>query len=218
MISNHMENNYVDRIQNIEKTFYQMNTSGGPYNTNLKNNKDKDSFSLFSKINSSIMIPEHPHPLFSCLIQERSKKSPSWSCNNCGCNYLNSVPSFYCTACDYDMCQKCLLQHPLYKINYYNYKQNQKFELNIDKTNNNYRPDIHEHLMALIKFDIQNPGNEFIKCKKCKGPILINEEFYYCSLCNFYVCQKCFNPLNFDPKKINPNFNDGAQNEGRPGA
>ena len=104
--------NYINRIRNMEDMFYQMNPNNGPININMKNNRN----SLISKINNSIMVPKHPHPLYSCFTPERSQQSQFWTCNNCFCKYTFQVPSFYCTACDYDMCQKCLYEHPLYKI------------------------------------------------------------------------------------------------------
>ena len=182
--------NYLNRIREIENGFYQMNSSNGPYDINLR----KNNLSLISKINNSIMIPEHPHPLYSCFTTERSKQVSFWLCDYCSCKYSFSVPSFYCTACDYDMCQKCLFQHPFYKIETYNYGQNEKFLLNnVNKNNKNYKLDIHEHIMALIQLENYNSEKYSIKCKKCRGYIENIESFYYCSLCNYYVCKKCFN-------------------------
>ena len=186
--------NYINRIRNMEDMFYQMNPNSDPININMKNNRN----SLISKINNSIMVPKHPHPLYSCITPERSKQLQFWTCNNCFCKYTFQIPSFYCTACDYDMCQKCLYEHPLYKIEIYNYNQNEKFLLNNVNVNNaNYKPNIHEHPMALILFENSFSEEFCIKCQKCKNFIKNTEAFYYCSLCNFNVCQNCFkNQLN----------------------
>ena len=166
-----------------------MDTFNGQVNLNFKDN----TTTLLRRIDSSIMIPDHPHPLYSCLTPERNKPNSYWSCGYCSCKYLFSVPSFYCTACDYDMCQKCLFQHPFYKIEIYNYDQNEKFVLNnINQNNNNYQPDIHEHVMALIQFENYNSEKFSIKCKNCRNFIENIEAFYYCSLCNYYVCKNCF--------------------------
>ena len=181
--------NFINRIRNMEDMFYQMNPNSGPFNINMKNNKN----SLISIINNSIMVPKHPHPLYSCFTPERSQQSQFWTCNNCFCKYTFQVPSFYCTACNYDMCQKCLYEHPFYKIEIYNYNQNEKFLLNNVNTNNaNYKKNIHEHPMALILFENYFSEEFCIKCQKCKNFIKNTEAFYYCSLCNFNVCQNCF--------------------------
>ena len=209
---NQEKNKFVDQIQNLERTIYGMNIGGGPYKINMK--KEQNSNSLISKINDPIIIPEHPHPLVSCFTPERSEKMSYWICDNCGLKYEYTVPSFYCTSCDYDICQKCIFQHPLYKINCYNYGQNEKFQIKIDKNNKNYRINIHEHIMALIKFDHADSGNgAFSGEKYCICGEVIPDTFYFCSLCNFYVSPKCFDSLNIDWGHVNPNFNGGNQNE-----
>ena len=105
--------NYVNHIQTIENIFSQLKPNSGPYNINMKNDKSL----LMSQINRSVMIGEHPHPLFECYTPGRIK-AHIWFCKNCKCKYSYSVPSFYCTACDYDMCQRCMSMHPAYKIKY----------------------------------------------------------------------------------------------------
>ena len=44
--------------------------------------------------------------------------------------------------------------------------------------------------------------NSVIHCRNCKGNVKVTEAFYYCSLCNYYICTKCF-----DNSKPMPNFN-----------
>ena len=212
MEPNQKKNNFVDQIQKLERTIYEMNRNGGPYDINLQN--EQNSNSLFSKTNEPIIIPEHPHPLINCFNQVRIDASSIWICDNCGCKYKCSVPSFYCTSCDYDMCQKCIFQHPIYKINFYNYGQNEKFELNFDNTNVNYRPNIHGHIMTLIRFDHGNQNLALKEKKYCICGVELKETFYYCSICNFYLCRNCFDPLNFDVNKFNPNFKKNNSPEG----
>ena len=47
---NNMKVDHIEQIQNLEKIFYKMDTTGGPYNLNMKN----DDTSLISKINYRI--------------------------------------------------------------------------------------------------------------------------------------------------------------------
>ena len=210
MSSNPMMNkvkvDHIEQLQNLEKIFYKMNSTGNPYNLNLKN----DGSSLISRINNTIMIPEHPHPLFSCLTPERNLQSSCWNCKNCGCKYLYSVPSFYCTGCDYDICQKCIAQHPIYKVKFYNFSQKEIFVLDKIVNKQNYRPNIHGHVMALIKFEGSNAKIQPFPCRKCNVKINSTDAIYFCSLCNFYVCKNCFNVKNMqtilNPNDINPQF------------
>ena len=57
------------------------------------------------------------------------------------CNYNFNIPSYYCTACDYDLCQKCLLQSQLFKIQIYDYseeKQNLLFQTKLNNIKSKY--------------------------------------------------------------------------------
>ena len=55
-----------------------------------------------------------------------------------------------------------------------------------------YRPNIHNHPIVKI---IREPSFTEIKlkCNFCYKELLKNEEFHYCTLCNFFVCVNCFN-------------------------
>ena len=190
-----VNNNFVNHINNLETIFYQINPNEGPYNINFKT----DQSLLMSGISNSVLIPEHPHPLYSCFTPQRAD-TKLWYCNHCNCKYYYSVPSFYCTACDYDMCQKCMFQHPVYKIQRYIYNQKEKFILknvNMIKKYQYYIPNIHEHIVTLIQMENYKSNNNInnnyvMHCRICKGDIKIIESFYYCSLCNYYLCKNCF--------------------------
>ena len=161
---------------------------GNYYEYNLKSDKE----TLLNRINSSIMIDFHGHPLFSCFTPQRANCSQYWTCFQCKCNYSYKVPSFYCTACNYDLCQKCLMQCKLFTIQMYDYSKNEY--KNIDMNPNQLNTYAHNHCMTLIQPENYNTdGNYVIHCKSCRCDIKSKEYFYYCSLCNFYICQNCFN-------------------------
>ena len=160
---------------------------GNYYEYNLKSDKE----TLLNRINSSIMIEFHAHPLFSCFTPQRANCSQYWTCFQCKCNYSYKVPSFYCTACNYDLCQKCLMQCKLFTIQMYDYSKNEY--KNIDMNPNQLNTYAHNHCMTLIQPENYNTdGNYVIHCKSCRCDIKSKEYFYYCSLCNFYICQNCF--------------------------
>lgn len=175
-------------IENFESLFFKLNQNNAhPYDITMSNNKGILTF-IF---NNSLIVPEHPHPLLRCFTPERKQKFQYWICKECQCKYFYNVSSYYCTFCDYDMCQRCMLLHPVYKVQMYFYN-NEKFKMNnnININNVNYRPFIHEHVMALIQMENFNSN---IKCMKCQKNIQNIEHFYYCSLCNFFICKECFN-------------------------
>ena len=178
---------YKSKIQSIIDAFNSIQ-QGQICNFNIKS----DDGLLLNRINSSIMIETHDHPLYSCFTPNRANSSQCWTCNYCGYNYNFTVPSFYCTSCNYDLCQKCLIQFPLYKIHMYDYSKNEFLNFNITQGNNNLN--VHNHRLALIKIENYNLNSKYyIHCRICRGNIANTDQFYYCSLCNFYVCQSCFN-------------------------
>ena len=177
-------------IQILENNLSQVAPNNNqPYNFNLHT----DPNLLLYLINTSIVVPDHNHPLYSCFTPEKQQFSNFWTCKKCQCKYVNNVPSFYCTACDYDLCQKCILALQVYQIQRYNYSMNINFNFNCNPNHRNYKPNIHNHAMALINIENYNNPPYILHCKKCSRDIISSECFYYCSLCNFYICQQCFN-------------------------
>ena len=212
-------NRYNNKIQGILNGFNQLQP-GGMCDFNMK----CDNGFLISRINSSIMIKFHQHPLYSCFSPLRANSSQFWTCNYCGSKYNYTVPSFYCTACDYDLCQKCLIQCQLYEIIMYDYSKNEFLNFTMTQNDGNYNLSVHNHRLALIKIEIYDPNNKYyIHCKACKGNIKNTDQFYYCSLCNFYLCEKCFIPdqnnnnnnQNFNNLPFNgfPNCNNNVNNQ-----
>ena len=178
------------------------------YSINM-NNMKSDSFSLLNKITSSIIIEAHPHPLYSCYVI-RNQNFNCWTCNNCGNNYELNIPSFYCTYCDYNFCQNCLMQYPLYKIRFYDYSKNGDFNADMNQNNSNYYNfNIHKHSLAVIQMENYENNKYIIHCKACKGNIKSSDSFYYCTLCNFYVCANC---INNSQKAQQVNQNQNSQN------
>ena len=103
--------NYTNFMNNLCNELNQM-CPGKPYELNMKSNCSM----LLNRINSSIMVGYHAHPLYSCYTPQRANSNNWWTCQQCGCNYFYTVPSFYCTACNYDLCQKCILSCKLFQI------------------------------------------------------------------------------------------------------
>ena len=185
-------------------------------NTENNNNKRPNKYLLINKIRDPIIIDFHAHPLHCCFTIERGAFSEFWTCKNCGNNYSFDIPSFYCTYCDYDLCQNCLMGLPLGKIKFADGKCN--FKVYVNKNHPNYRPNFHQHPLALVKLEeyFYNDKN-IIRCKRVpgfdnNGKKIGNEEiqlnkhsFYLCSLCNYYICKDCF-------QNCNQNFNNKINN------
>ena len=185
--------------QNIQSTWQnmQINTNMNllaPNEINLNNMTN-----ILSLINLPIVVPCHnQHPLINCKTPGRAELSKFWICNNCMGSYSYSVPSFYCTACDYDLCQRCFLCLSAFMIAVYNYQFGNMYASQQFTNMSHYHQNIHNHPIVKI---IKEPSFSEIqlKCNFCYKALLKNEAFHYCTLCNFCVCVNCFN-MNQMPK------------------
>jgi hypothetical protein len=106
----------------------------------------------------------------------------------------------------------------------YDYSKNEFLNVTMTQNEGNNNLSVHNHRLALIKIEIYDPNNKYyIHCKACKGNIKNTDQFYYCSLCNFYLCEKCFIPdqnnnnnnQNFNNLPFNgfPNCNNNVNNQ-----
>ena len=194
--------------QNIQSTWQnmQINTNMNllaPNEINLNNTTN-----ILSLINLPIVVPCHnQHPLINCKTPGRAELSKFWICNNCMGSYSYSVPSFYCTACDYDLCQRCFLCLSAFMIAVYNYQLGNMYASQQFTNMSHYHQNIHNHPIVKI---IKEPSFSEIqlKCNFCYRALLKNEAFHYCTLCNFCVCSNCFN-MNQMPKM--PKFVDNPE-------
>ena len=88
------------------------------------------------------------------------------------------------------MCESCLLNNKLSDKKLYNYNSNL-----FNNINNSLQPfqwtilfPCHNHYLTLIK---KINENYCWTCDFCEQTYGNNESFYYCSLCNFHLCQNC---------------------------
>ena len=169
----------------------------------LKINLNKMN-NLLCLINMPIVIPQHPdHPLINCTTPGRIIINDKWKCNNCKIFYSIDVPSFYCTVCDYDLCQKCILNMRARDISVYNFQDdaNLNYSLKDYSKSQFYKHDIHGHPIVKIKREPCFVENK-LNCNFCTKILNETEEFYYCSFCNFCLCINCYN------HKVNNFVND----------
>jgi hypothetical protein len=152
--------------------------------------KDK---SMMSNINAPIIIYCHPHPLVCCLTDERRNFSSSWKCNICSNSFSYDIPSFYCTFCDFDICKNCIGKCPLNEIKIFD--ENDKSFMNIEQNNTfacQKKYLNHKHLLTLIK---RTNINFSWRCNNCYSIKTSDIPSYYCSLCDYDICQECFNGI-----------------------
>ena len=203
-MSNPMFNN-MNQINNMGGLNAMVGSQNSLYNQNFQqtwNNMQQNQVQLIetnfnnlnnilSLINLPVLLPYHSHhPLINCKTPGRAKPGSYWKCNSCGSDYSYNVPTFYCTNCDFDLCQKCFLSLYAYQIVVYNYN------MGIIQENNNtnpnfYNPKIHNHPMVLILREASYYTSN-LKCNLCIKEINKQEPFNYCSLCNYCICNNCY--------------------------
>ena len=188
MMAQSGNNLYCQTFQNTWQNMQQ--------NVNLIETNFNNMSNILSLINLPIVVPYHnQHPLINCKTPGRKEISQYWICNNCRNSYSYNVPTFYCTACDFDLCQKCLLSLSAFMIAIYNYNQSYIYASKEFANNKCYKPNVHNHPIVRI---IREPTYSSIelKCNACFKNLQKEEAFYYCSLCNYCLCIGCYNNLN----------------------
>ena len=166
---------------------------------------------ILSLINLPIIVPYHAeHPLINCKTPGRiSEKYNFWQCDSCKSQYSYDVPTFFCTACDFDICQKCILSLGAFWIIIYNYNLGNLSEAKIDEessyTMKHLNKKIHHHPTIKI---IREPSyyENKIRCNLCLKEIQKDENFYFCSLCNYSVCINCYNSKGQEKFVENPEY------------
>ena len=190
---NNMQNNPNNLYSyNLNQTWQNMQPQAKLINTNMNN-----MLNILSLINFPVVVPYHnEHPLVNCYTPDRVKMFKDWICDICSSRYTFNVPSFYCTACDFDLCQKCFLGLGAYQIVIYNYATGNLAQLNQKfKNSKNLNEKLHNHPMIKIKRERTHFTID-LKCNHCLKDFQNDDEFYYCSLCNYCICNTCFDKSN----------------------
>ena len=164
----------------------------------MKNNND-----IISLLNFPILIKTHEHPLILCS----TKRAEGWSCDECSSSFKSYQPSFYCTFCDYDLCQNCLGNLRLNDIKKYKvYLSNFRNLKSVSKTIFNWQIQFPKHIHLLSSIKKTNNFCQF--CNECKKEYNDNFFSYYCSLCDYNICEECFSK-NKNTLRANISKNDG---------
>ena len=141
-------------------------------------------------INFPIKIDEHEHPLLLCNCQRNNN---NWICNKCSSNYTSCIPSFYCTYCDYNLCQKCLGELKLNQI-----KRSDEniiifnnFNMLVNNNCFTWQKKIPSHIHSLSL--IRRVNNKSWTCDNCNQTYKNEKKLlFYCSLCDYNLCSKCY--------------------------
>ena len=129
-----------------------------------------------------VTVKEHKHKLIYCLT------NISWKCNSCNLKYKKEIGKYYCSLCDYSMCESCHYQKK--------YFMKKSFRKGTKPSNESvnvhfFDTDLHEHRLVYCRssrhFAYFNEWN----CDNC-GETFENKIWsFYCTLCDFDLCADC---------------------------
>ena len=181
-----LKSQYETRIM-IKRAFKNRivtQTAAGGNNTNNEE-EPLQTFSEFMKEvdnDIGIIAKEHKHILVYCLTIN------DWKCNICNENNTKDKGKYYCSVCDYNMCEKC------HEKNKYFIKKS--FPQGTKPSNSNItepflNTDYHEHKLVFCraskKFEFFNGWN----CNNCMEGYDNDIWLYFCSLCDYNLCLRC---------------------------
>ena len=135
----------------------------------------------------------HSHPLLYCRSSRHNDNLNIWRCNNCGLIFANRIWSFYCTYCDFDLCIFCA-----------------KKLVPEDDLLNGWGIKMEEHVHTLIYLI----NNRNWSCNICHTCFNSNTGKYYCSICDYNVCNSCKEKRNNEKKYLSLNCNSKNYSEG----
>ena len=147
--------------------------------------EDIPTFLQFLRIKDrgqAIAVNEHNHKLVYCMTRL------DWTCNICNKNYKKEDLKYYCSLCNYNMCQEC---HEKGK-----YFMKKSFSPNISLANPKidrdiFQTDYHEHKLVYCR-----TSRSFIYlngwiCDNCRENFHNNKWSFYCTICDFDLCGEC---------------------------
>ncbi len=152
----------------------------------LMNEENKSNSGMNEFINKKlhaigIKIKEHQHKLIYC------KTNFDWTCKECFKKWSKTEPRFFCSICDYNMCNNCRKSKNYYKI--VNIPSsalpsNNKINILFIKSSG------HEHRLVYCRTKRTAKHIGWF-CDKCKGNF--NEKIwtFYCTQCDYDLCSNC---------------------------
>ena len=177
-------------------------------NCTKPNNSSKEGKLRRPKYNPRIHFntSQHQHYLICMKLINRNNHLKCFSC-------LKNIPAqdklFYCTKCDFRLCQRCKIieengekwqfhtcwhEHPLTFCKTRGYKREKQ-------KRNEYK------VLILNNYDF------FFVCNHCGVEYSRKKDSFYCTVCDFYICMKCYKDYFFyKGREIENAINNNMEN------
>jgi hypothetical protein len=127
------------------------------------------------------VIKEHAGLVYSITLFD-------WTCNICKKKYSKNNPRYYCSVCDYNMCNACYTQR--------NYPKKKEFPAQVAPTIPNIREKYfdtayHRHKLVYCRTSRNNEQLNSWICDNCRENHNNEEWSFYCTKCDFDLCSSC---------------------------
>ncbi len=138
-------------------------------------------FVITEKDINGVGVKEHSDRLTYCLTDF------DWKCNVCNNIFKKNIPKYYCSVCDYNMCEECL------KKGGYNIKKElpKSIPTNLIKTEKFIQTDYHEHRLAYCRTSRRLLIYGGWICDNCRESFNNETWSFYCTKCDFDLCRQC---------------------------
>ena len=126
-------------------------------------------------------IDEHEHKVIY------TKTNYDWKCKECNQKYSKTKSRFYCSICDYNMCNNCRKNKKYYIIGC--------IPTDAEPSNNKIKKQFikhkgHEHRLTYCRTKRTASHGGWI-CNKCKDEFTNKVWTFYCTCCDYDLCTAC---------------------------
>jgi phage tail tube protein FII len=130
----------------------------------------------------AIIVKEHSHKLAYCI------SIFNWKCSLCKKNYSKDDARYYCSSCNFNMCNEC---HAKKKYTKKKAFQDGIKPSNPDITNPIINTKFHNHNLVYCRSSRSVIGYNGWICDVCKSKFDNEIWSFYCTECDFDLCCKC---------------------------
>ena len=130
----------------------------------------------------AIFATEHKDKLVYCLTNF------DWKCNVCNKNFTKKSARYFCSLCDFNMCDECHLKGK--------YTKKKVFPEGIKPSNPSVKEkfkdtDYHEHRLVYCRSSRSVIGYNGWICDNCREHFENEVWSFYCTNCDFDLCCSC---------------------------
>ena len=180
----------------LEKTLEELEVKNGekvliiPEDDEKNKDETKDNSNNINNNNlqkgilpqNGIIVKEHNHNLVYSL------NNFTWKCSLCRKKYEKKYAKYYCSLCNFSMCEACHDNKNYPKKKEFPYDA---FDSNIEIKKKFMKTAYHKHILVYSRTSRDSEELKQWACDNCKSIFENNVWSFYCTKCDFDICAKC---------------------------